>query len=50
MLQQTLDKLYQMKLNGMVDAAREQFTNPAVSTLSFEGKRQTVPTLRVSSA
>jgi len=38
MLQQTLDKLYQMKLNGMVDALREQITNPAVSTLSFEDR------------
>lgn len=38
MLQQTLDKLYQMKLNGMVDAIKEQLTNPATSTLSFEDR------------
>lgn len=38
MLQQTLDKLYQMKLNGMVDAIKEQLTNPAASSLSFEDR------------
>jgi DNA replication protein DnaC len=38
MIQQTLDKLYQMKLNGMVDAVKEQLANPAVSTLSFEDR------------
>jgi DNA replication protein DnaC len=36
MIQQTLDKLYQMKLNGMVDAIGEQLANPAASSLSFE--------------
>ena len=38
MIQQTLDKLYQMKLNGMVDAVREQLANPAAATLSFEDR------------
>lgn len=38
MIQQTLDKLYQMKLNGMVDAIKEQLTNPAAATLSFEDR------------
>lgn len=38
MLQQTLDKLYQMKLNGMVDVIKEQLTNPAASSLSFEDR------------
>lgn len=36
LLQQTLDKLYQMKLNGMADAVREQQTLPAVCDLAFE--------------
>ena len=38
MLQQTMDKLYQLKLNGMADAAREQIANPAASSLSFEDR------------
>lgn len=38
MIQQTLDKLYQMKLNGMVEAIKEQLTNPAAATLSFEDR------------
>jgi DNA replication protein DnaC len=38
MLQQTLDKLYQMKLSGMVDAMNEQLANPTASTLSFEDR------------
>jgi DNA replication protein DnaC len=38
MLQQTLDKLYQMKLHGMVDAMKEQITNPHASNLSFEDR------------
>jgi DNA replication protein DnaC len=38
MLQQTLDKLYQMKLGGMVDAVKEQVVSPAASSLSFEDR------------
>lgn len=38
MLQQTLDKLYSMKLGGMVDAIKEQLSNSAASTLSFEDR------------
>jgi DNA replication protein DnaC len=36
LLEQTLDKLYQMKLSGMADAIREQMTNPQASGLSFD--------------
>jgi DNA replication protein DnaC len=38
MIQQTLDKLYQLKLNGMVDAINEQLANPTASALSFEDR------------
>jgi DNA replication protein DnaC len=34
--EQTLDKLYAMKLNGMAEAFRHQQEDPAVSSLSFE--------------
>lgn len=34
--EQTLDKLYTMKLNGMAEAFRQQQEDPAVSSLSFE--------------
>lgn len=34
--QQTLDKLYQMKLNAFADAVREQQSSPAASDLTFE--------------
>jgi DNA replication protein DnaC len=34
--EQTLDKLYTMKLNGMAEAFRHQQEDPAVSSLSFE--------------
>jgi DNA replication protein DnaC len=34
--EQTLDKLYAMKLNGMAEAFRQQQEDPAVSSLSFE--------------
>lgn len=36
MIQQTLDKLYQMKLGGMADSIREQIANPTAASLSFE--------------
>jgi DNA replication protein DnaC len=34
--EQTLDKLYTMKLNGMAEAFRRQQEDPALSSLSFE--------------
>ncbi len=34
--EQTLDKLYAMKLNGMAEAFRQQQEDPAISGLSFE--------------
>lgn len=36
MLQQTLDKLHQMKLVGMAQALEEQFSQPETAALSFE--------------
>ena len=36
MIQQTLDKLYQMKLGGIADSVREQIANPTAGSLSFE--------------
>ena len=38
MIQQTLDKLYQMKLSGMADSIREQIANPTAASLSFEDR------------
>ena len=38
MIQQTLDKLYQMKLGGIADSVREQLTNPTAASLSFEDR------------
>ena len=38
MIEQTLDKLYAMKLDGMADAVREQMGNPAALELSFEDR------------
>jgi DNA replication protein DnaC len=38
MIQQTLDKLYAMKLDGMADSLKEQMANPQVSDLSFEDR------------
>lgn len=38
MIQQTLDKLYQMKLSGMADSVREQIANPTAASLSFEDR------------
>jgi DNA replication protein DnaC len=34
--EQTLEKLYAMKLNGMADALKEQFQQPDMAELSFE--------------
>ena len=34
--EQTLDKLYTMKLDGMAAAAKEQMSDPAALSLSFE--------------
>ena len=34
--QQTLEKLYTMKLNGMADAFRQQQEDTEVTSLSFE--------------
>jgi DNA replication protein DnaC len=34
--EQTLDKLYAMKLSGMAEAFKEQLQQPSLSTLSFE--------------
>jgi len=34
--QQTIDKLYQMKLDGMANALREQQADPTALSLSFE--------------
>jgi len=36
LLEQTIDKLYTMKLDGMAAAIREQTTDPAALSLSFE--------------
>ena len=36
--QQTLDKLYDMKLNGLADAYQEQLRDPQAGTLSFEDR------------
>ncbi len=36
LLEQTIDKLYTMKLDGMANAIREQTTDPAALSLSFE--------------
>jgi DNA replication protein DnaC len=36
--EQTLDKLYTMKLNGMAEAFRQQLDDPALSSLSFEDR------------
>lgn len=36
LMEQTIDKLYQMKLDGMASAIREQMTDPAALSLSFE--------------
>lgn len=36
MIQQTLDKLYAMKLSAMADSIREQIANPTATSLSFE--------------
>ena len=36
LLEQTLDKLYAMKLDGMANAIREQITDPAALALSFD--------------
>jgi DNA replication protein DnaC len=36
MIQQTIDKLYAMKLDGMADSIREQMASPQASELSFE--------------
>ena len=36
MIQQTLDKLYQMKLSGVADSVRDQLANPTAASLSFE--------------
>ena len=36
--EQTLDKLYTMKLNGMAEAFRQQLDDPALSGLSFEDR------------
>lgn len=33
MIQQTLDKLYAMKLDGMADSLKEQMANPQASEL-----------------
>jgi DNA replication protein DnaC len=38
MIQQTLDKLYQMKLGGIADSVREQIANPTAGSLSFEDR------------
>lgn len=38
MIQQTLDKLYQMKLGGIADSVREQLANPTAGSLSFEDR------------
>lgn len=34
--EQTFDKLYQMKLNGMADAFKEQLAQPDINQLSFD--------------
>jgi len=36
--QQTLDKLYAMKLNGMADALKELIQQPHTQDLSFENE------------
>jgi hypothetical protein len=36
LLEQTIDKLYQMKLDGMASAIREQMTDPAALQLTFD--------------
>jgi DNA replication protein DnaC len=36
MIQQTLDKLYQMKLDGLADSIKEQLSNPNALSLSFD--------------
>ena len=36
MIQQTIGKLYEMKLDGMAQAIKEQLENPASLSLSFE--------------
>ena len=36
MLQQTLDKLEQMRLLGMVQALKEQAAQPEIASLTFE--------------
>ena len=38
MIEQTIDKLYAMKLDGMTEAVREQMGNPAALELSFEDR------------
>ena len=38
MIQQTLDKLYAMKLDGMADSLKEQIASPHMSELSFEDR------------
>jgi hypothetical protein len=46
--EQTLDKLYAMKLAGMADAFKEQLQQPSLSPLSFEerfGLLAWIPTL-----
>ena len=36
MMEQTFEKLYEMRLGGMVEAAREQAANPNVAGIPFE--------------
>lgn len=38
LLEQTIDKLYQMKLDGMVEALKEQMASPSHSQLPFEDR------------
>jgi DNA replication protein DnaC len=38
MIEQTIDKLYEMKLDGMVEVLREQMNNPASHDLPFEDR------------
>ena len=35
--EQTIEKLYHMKLNGMAEAFKEQILQPDLAELSFEG-------------
>lgn len=36
MIQQTLDKLYSMKLDGLADSIKEQLSSPNALSLSFD--------------